>query len=136
MMLLKEIIFNTKKIFKLIIVGTLSVIFSSTNSIQKYSEQNTPKNIVQKPRYLTPMQLIKPNHSPRIHGSYHQNEQRDLNTQLLSKRLMKIYASSKLKETVEVSINKRLSTDDNKTLPYFDSIKQKTNNDYEYDYLY
>ena len=103
---------------------------------QKYSEQNTPKNIVQKPRYLTPMQLIKPNHSPRIHGSYHQNEQRDLNTQLLSKRLMKIYASSKLKEAVEVSINKRLSTDENKTLPYFDSIKQKTNNDYEYDYLY
>ena len=42
---------------------------------------------------------------------------------------MKIYASSKLKETVEISMNKRLSTDENKTLPYYDSIKQKSNND-------
>ena len=98
---------------------------------QKYSEQNSPTNMIQKPRYLTPMQTVKPNHSPRIHGSHRQNEQRDLNSYLLSKKLMKIYATTKLNENIEIP-----SKDENKILHSLDSTRKTSNNDiHEYDYL-
>ena len=95
---------------------------------------NTPKNIIKKSRYLTPLQFIRSTHNPKIYGSkYHNTEQYNNNDSILiSEGLMNINTSSDLKEKLKIHSEKESLISENKILKSFDSSTITSNNDIEY----
>ena len=100
--------------------------FSSIS--QKNSGTNTPKNVIQKSRYLTPIQFIRSSNNHKISGSKYYTPQHNLNSILITEEL---------KEKLKIPFDKQLLTNnDNKILKCLDSTRRSSNNNNKNDIEY
>ena len=91
-------------------------VFSSIS--QKNSGTNTPKNVIKKSRYLTPIPFIRSSNNHKIYGSKYYTEQHNLSSILIKEEL---------KEKLKIPFDK-LTSNDNKILKGLDSTRRSSNN--------